>query len=131
MTDEVDYTDKYNTALNVDETQKFTDWSSQQNRDVNNDKFDYDIQGWWQKNQDQSLDGGHLTDQWKKPNHPTFSDQSQYNGVDGQYGGTWQPQSNGSFNFLASETNTRMMDPSDLSDYFKKVEPGNNVLFNP
>lgn len=130
---DVDYTDKYNTSLNPIESAAYSAWSDKNTllsgRDVNKDKYDYDLQGWWQSNQSQDLSGGHLTDDWKKPNHPTFSDQSIYNGVDGNNGGTWQTNSDNTYSFHASDTNMRMMDPADLADYFDKVEKGNSVLF--
>lgn len=132
---ETDYTDKYNTSLNPIESAAYSKWQTNNTimagRDVSKDKYDYDIQGWWKQNQDQNLTGGHLTDDWKKPNHPTFSDQSIYHGVDGNNGGTWGKNQDGSWNFSASDTNMQMSDPAELSKYFDKVEPGNTVSFPP
>lgn len=41
------------------------------------DTQDYDMRGAW-LNGARANGNGHFTDQFKKPNHPTFSDQSQY-----------------------------------------------------
>lgn len=114
---------------------KFKDWTQAQStatgRDVSSDLYDYDMRGWWQQNQDASLDGAHLTDIFKKPNHPTFSTQSQYHGADGHQGGEWAPQPDGTYSFKPGSTNMMMHGPDALTDYFKQVEPGNRLLLPP
>ena len=66
---------------------------------------------------------GHGADLYKKPNHPTFSKDSKYNGVDGYQGGVWSTESN-STKFTASDTNMTFMSPNQLKRYFQQVEPG-------
>jgi len=127
-----DYSNFYNTELTPQEQSSFNNWANQQSsalgRNVLNDKYDYDMQGWWKDNNGASLKGGHLTDQYKKPNHPTFSDQSQYHGINGNIGGKWNKLDNGSYTFTPGQTNLQMFDPEELNDYFSKVEPTNKLL---
>ena len=91
---EMMYTDRFNTSLNEEESNAFNDWvaeeSKRQGRDIMMDKGAYDIQGFWKSGDYKKMDqDNHGTDTWKKPNHPTFSNQSKYHGVDGFYGGNW------------------------------------------
>jgi hypothetical protein len=123
-----DFTSKYNTELTSEEQQQFKLWATNQNRNISNEAYDYDIQGWWKNNKNVNLDDGHLTDKFKKPNHPTFSDQSQYHNVDNNIGGTWKTLPNGSYSFIPSKTNLEMFKEDELKDYFKRVEPGNILL---
>lgn len=127
-----DFTKKYNTDLSPKEDANFDDWvkkqSSSVGRDVSKDLYDYDLKGWWKSNPNTDLQGGHLTDQFKKPNHPTFSTGSQYSGQDGLMGGQWSQAQNGSFSFAPGPTNLQNFNPSELSDYFRRVEPGNQLL---
>lgn len=128
----VDYSSKYNTPLNANQEALFNSWLSKQSiatgRDVAKDLYDYDLKGWWKNNQGIDLNDGHLTDTYKKPNHPTFSDQSQYHGVDGNQGGSWQQQQNGSWSYAPSATNLQMYKSDELQQYFKQVEPGNQLI---
>src|SRR5258708_36323091 len=82
-----DFTALYNTALSSDEEPAFQHWVGEQSKatgkDISNDLYDYDLRGWWQQNPGENLKGGHLTDKFKKPNHPTFSTISQYHDVNG------------------------------------------------
>ena len=67
--------DDYNTKLSGEDETKFQGWK-QQNM-PNDSGVDYDQRGAYQA-QFQQQPNGHWEDQFKKPNHPTFSDQSQY-----------------------------------------------------
>lgn len=129
--DPIDFTGRYNTALPAQDETQFQTWAQDQSktvgRDVAKDLYDYDLRGWWQQNQGQGLDGGHLTDTFKKPNHPTFSTQSQYHGADGNQGGEWAQQPSGAWSFTPGATNMTMHGPEALGDYFKRVEPGNQL----
>ena len=82
----VDMTDQYNTKLSKAEEEKFQTWAEENGRAA--DLENYDLRGWWKQNGKQDS-RGHFTDEFKKPNHPTFSDESKYNGVDGFKGGAW------------------------------------------
>jgi len=97
---------------------------------VMRDTADYDLQGAY-------LSGfkpderGHLGDRYKKPNHPTFSDQSQYHGVGGNMGGRWAYE-NGRDVFYAGPTNVANMGgPQGLQGYFQKYEPGVQLVLPP
>jgi hypothetical protein len=88
------FRDKYNTSLTQEEEKEFNKWvakeSKKQGRDILMDKGAYDVQGFWKSGDWKNRDAdNHGTDTWKKPNHPTFSNQSKYNGAGGWYGGNW------------------------------------------
>ena len=92
--------EKYNTPLKKGEKRKFATWVKEENerqgRDIMFDKGTYDVQGFWKSGDYKNIDGdGHGSDKWKKPNHPTFSNESIYRGSDKNYGGKWGP--NGAF----------------------------------
>lgn len=112
-----DYTDKYNTELSPDEEAKFQKWAKDKGHD--GDVYDYDLRGAYKEGAGQS-DNGHFTDKYKKPNHPTFSDQSKYHKVDGHEGGRWD-EVGGKTSFTAGPTNH--LSTEELKRYFKQVEP--------
>jgi Large polyvalent protein associated domain 23 len=90
---------------------------------------DYDMRGYYKANPDMvpNQEGQHYPDTYKKPNHPTFSDESIYHGHDGNEGGHWGTE-NGQDTFTPGPTNLKNWGRSGLQDYFKRVEP--NVKLN-
>ena len=86
------------------------------------------MRGAWQAGEGQG-GNGHFTDRFKKPNHPTFSNESIYNGADGQYGGEWL-NILGRDVFVPTETNLAQNDSEWLRKYFAEVEPS-ALLMNP
>lgn len=126
-----DYSDKYNTPLSEKEQGGFEGWAAAQSaatgRDVTRDLYDYDLQGAWKSNPNVDM-RGHLTDEFKKPNHPTFSTVSQYHGVNGEQGGTWAQAADGSYSFAPGATNLKKYSKDELSKYFERVEKGNQLL---
>lgn len=86
------------------------------------DNPDYDMAGYERKygKPDQS-NGQHLTDEFKLPNHVTFSDQSQYSS-EKLAGGTWKEGGAGRYVFTPSEQNLRLFSPEDYANYFSKYE---------
>lgn len=74
----------YNTNLSSRTERKYQDWKNQTAPDDSGE--DYDYRGAYLAGEHPGEDG-HMTDHFKKPNHPTFSDESQY----GQFGnpGHW------------------------------------------
>lgn len=120
-----DMTSRYNTTLLPAQEQAYQEWLAQQSRlsgrDVSRDNYDYDLRGLFASG---GFGGGngHAGDRFKKPNHPTFSDQSQYHGADGYEGGRWL-QVNDQTSFTPSATNIANMGTAGLGDYFTKVEP--------
>ena len=114
--------DPYTTALTPNEEHQFQSWSRQKGYDPALETEDYDLRGAWKGGASQS-DNGHLTDQYKKPWHPTFSDQSQYNGITGEDGGKWTEDGNGDWSFTPGAANMRYWPPDKLRDYFQRIEP--------
>lgn len=129
--DPLDYTDKYNTQLSADEAANYQKWlaalSAKNGRDMSTDTYNYDMRGAFKAGAGQA-ENGHFTDQFKKPNHPTFSDQSQYNGADGHVGGAWSKGKNGKWVFTASPQQMQIQSPEDLRSYFKRVEPDSQLV---
>ena len=130
-----DYSAAYNTALTPAEEAAYQAWGAQQaaqtGRNPAADTYDYDMRGFW-KSGGSFADNGHAGDQFKKPNHPTFSTFSQYNGADGAQGGTWTGGQNGQpWVFAPSPTNLQFYPPPALQQYFQQREPGNQLALPP
>ena len=76
-------TTNYNTHLSPKDEEKFREWRKKLPKNLQSD-YDYDLRGYWYVYRDTPLgepqeDGlVHLTDEFKKPNHPTFSNESRY-----------------------------------------------------
>lgn len=108
------YVSNYNTGLNQQEFNEFWNWAKQRRGtqdDVLWEMGNYDLQGYWKAakqaelkrkqgqrledwEQNLSLDPkGHLIDMWKKPNHPTFSNESRYHSKQTP-GGQWKQVGN-------------------------------------
>ncbi len=91
--------------------------SKLEGRDVSADEQDYDLESFY-KDQKQSSPPGHLPDTYKKPNHPTFSDQSKYHVPIINSGGSWNDEGN----FTPSDVNLKNMSSPQLQQYFNEVE---------
>jgi hypothetical protein len=93
MADPDDMTERYNTPLSPAEEKNYQSWAKKAGRD--RDVYDYDMRGAWKQGitADRS---GHFPDTYKKPNHPTFSNESIYHGRDGHFGGYWDQDETGS-----------------------------------
>jgi hypothetical protein len=100
----------------------YKDWlayqSKLQNRDVSLDEQEYDLPAYFKNQKYNPKDLGHLEDTYKKPNHPTFSDQSMYNIPVIQQGGAWSEEGT----FKPSKLNLENMGRSNLQKYFNEVE---------
>jgi hypothetical protein len=114
-----DFTDQYNTALSPAEEALFQAWAAKAGR--LGDTRDYDLRGAWKANAHAAANG-HLPDTYKKPNHPTFSSESIYNGINGALGGKWTQQGS-RWIFQATPYNVQNMGPDALHLYFRHVEP--------
>jgi hypothetical protein len=96
----------------------------------------YDLEGYIGKNgiPDQSK-GQHLTDEFKLPNHITFSTQSKYSTPETP-GGIWAVEKKGktpeedTWGYTPSDFVIKQQGVDKLSDYFKKSEP-NSILHLP
>jgi hypothetical protein len=115
-----DFSDRDNTQLTPVEEAEFRQWKRA------GDVYDYDARGAWKAIRDGRMNGpderDHLEDPFKKPNHPTFSDESIYHGFKG-LGGHWDKDANGNYvGFTPGITN--QYSPSELARYFFMYEPG-------
>jgi len=83
---------------------------------------DYDYAGYIAKYgvPDQSK-GQHLTDEFKLPNHPTFSNESKYSNPDIQ-GGRWLKGGNTQYMFEPSKQNINNLGSEGLTNYFQRYE---------
>ena len=89
---------------------------------------DYDMRGAWaQLGGNLPAQGAHFTDQFKKPNHPTFSGGSQYS-TPAQPGGNWTQLPDGRWAFMPSQTNLDQMGTGGLQRYFQEREPDSFLL---
>lgn len=129
---------KYDTKLSPKDEQMFINWAIK-NGKVNDaglpDTYDYDLRGAWKAITSGKMNGqderGHLGDLYKKPNHPTFSNQSMYNGVDGLNGGQWI-EHNGKTYFTPSSWNVDNIGGlANMQNYINKAERGAAELSSP
>ena len=68
--------DKYNTVLSMDDEVKFQAWKKQYAPKDSGE--DYDLRGAFKAGLTPDPKTGHWPDTYKKPNHPTFSNESKY-----------------------------------------------------
>jgi hypothetical protein len=78
----------------------------------------------------QEATGNHLTDEFKLPNHPTFSTDSPYSSPDMQ-GGTWQSGGKDRWNFQPSDFNLQQYPLDKLLEYFKTRERKGTFITRP
>lgn len=82
-------TTSYDTALNPDEEAAFQQWK--QKNAPNDSGDDYDLRGAFKAGLQPDAKTGHWPDAFKKPNHPTFSNESQYAvGENAKLAGHWE-----------------------------------------
>lgn len=129
-----DFSDRYNTKLAPAEEKAFQGWlgdlSKAKGYDAKADLRDYDLRGAF-KSGVTADERGHLTDEFKKPNHPTFSSESIYSGKDGFTGGQWVGDDQSGWNYQASPTNLKFRTPEQLQQYFQRVEPNSQLMLPP
>ena len=138
--DDTFYTDNYNTDLSPKAEEKFQAWLKEQSkakgRDMSKDLMDYDLRGFWKSGAHAEEKSGHGPDTYKKPNHPTFSDESKYSGMlapqGGNYmGGKWDKDDDNNDTFTPSEHSLKYLNsPDKLKEYMAKREP-NTILILP
>lgn len=119
-----DYSDKFNTVLAPDEEEKYQAWATENHREK--DVYDYDLRGAWKELQSGTMsedERGHLGDKYKKPNHPTFSDQSIYSGQGGVVGGVWSRNAEGKDVYTPGRK-LSSVEADRLRRYFLRNEPG-------
>lgn len=120
----------YNTTLSPGDELAFNRWLGGHPKS-RRDLADYDVRGAWQAHAIPA--SGHGPDTWKKPNHPTFSAESIWNGP-GRQGGTWvppadNPEGQRGWSFFASPDNLRYRDANALRAYFgSPSEPDSRLV---
>lgn len=120
-----DYSARFNTKLAPDEEQRFEGWRAKLPKRLQN-MSDYDLRGAWKAGAQEAANG-HLPDRFKKPNHPTFSDESIYSGVEGAQGGHWSQDANGKWTFTPGATNLETFGREGLLNYFQRAEPDSTL----
>lgn len=88
---------------------------------------DYDLRGAYSEGimPDERM---HMPDKYKKPNAPTFSNESIYS--DGS-AGDWTKDRNGDWVFTAGPANFKGQTPMDLLNYWKHAEPDAQLIMPP
>lgn len=120
-------TSSYDTPLTPEQATDYNRWRATLPPALQN-TADYDLQGAYLASA--QVDGrAHMTDQFKKPNHMTFSEGSQYSTQQTQ-GGKWTAAGDGSYVFWASPYNVQMHPLLEMQKYFSEVEPGNIAVAN-
>lgn len=122
----------YDTRLTPGEEEQFRAWAEAQSRrlgrPVLRDIEDYDLRGLFKQIRGGDLEPGHFTDQFKKPNHPTFSTQSQYSGRGSMVGGEWTADPQEKWSFQASPHNVESRGAEGLVRYFMEREPDAKLI---
>lgn len=115
----------YDTALSPQEETRFQQWQSRLPHNLQGTD-DYDLRGAF-LGAAREAGNGHLPDTWKKPNHFTFSNDSQYSSPQ-QPGGQWVEDGRGGSMFWASPTNLQYHSPLSLMRYFNEAEPDSGFI---
>lgn len=118
-----DMSGQYNTQLTPEQETEYKIWAKQQGRE--RDVENYDLRGAWLELQNGTMtedERGHLGDKYKKPNHPTFSTESIYNGKDGYQGGVWSR--NGNVDVYTPQHKLTPEQAKRLKLYFAQNEEG-------
>lgn len=79
---------QFETKLTPEEEQQFQQWKQQYA--PNDSGYDYDLRGAFKAGLKPDPQTGHFPDTFKKPNHPTFSNQSMYASQRPDLAGSWQ-----------------------------------------
>ena len=94
------FVSNYNTGLTQDEFNEFWKWANDRYKGQDNVLYEmgaYDLQGAWKDIKAGKIQfdpvNGHLPDTYKKPNHPTFSNESRYHSKETP-GGKWEQVGN-------------------------------------
>ena len=127
----------YNTGLTPEEEMIYSSWlaksSAARGRDISLDEFTYDVRGFAKSVGWKPLgkEAEHGPDTYKKPNHPTFSDESVYSGAKSPWGGVFTGGhwlADGSF--IPTPTMLKTTHPKKwLEEYFRKYEKGVGLMF--
>jgi hypothetical protein len=112
----------FRTGLSRDQQAGYDAWRSALPKGLQNTE-DYDLAGAYLDSVGMS-GNGHFTDQFKRPNHITFSDQSQYSSPE-NHGGTWDEIFG---TYTPGAANLRYRTSDDIARYIKEREPGTRYM---
>lgn len=125
-----DFTSKFNTPIPPEKQQEYAAWKAKYA--PNDSGSDYDYAGAFLAGENPSGESGHFTDKFKKPNHPTFSNESQYNGTTDEKGVRYQGGKWGdNDSFTPGTTNLTTHGVEALQKYFKEREPNSKLILTP
>lgn len=115
----------YNSYIAEQDEPKYQEWlRTQKAKGQSTDDKDYDMRGFWLSGKAQA-ENGHFTDEFKKPSHPTFSNESKYS--NGEItGGQWTPPDDGGakgWSFKPSSYNLQQRTPEQLQKYMNESDP--------
>jgi len=131
----------YNTELDEENEARFQKWVASQSkargRDMSNEDIDYDLRGYWLSGGYKAEASGHMPDTYKKPNHPTFSNESVYHGKiapqGGKFdGGVWEGDEKSGWTFKPTNhmlRNTHRLET--LKRYMAENEKGVKLVLPP
>lgn len=80
--------DKFDTKLSPKEEKSFQEWKSK--NAPKDSGVDYDLRGAYKEHNYPDIRSGHWPDKHKKPNHPTFSNESKYAKDYPEKAGRWE-----------------------------------------
>ena len=116
--------DEYDTGLGAAGEAAYTTWKKSLPKNLQNES-DYDLRGFYKKYGEKAIEEGqHLTDEFKKPNHPTFSKESKYY-KKGLWAGEWDDK--GNFN-IPYDTPKEILDR--LLDYWENSDEEGDIVIN-
>jgi len=110
-------------------------YAKSKNFKIENLTRDYDLQGYYKKHKGVDLPEIitpelHLNDEFKKPNHITFSNGSIYSTPE-HTGGQWKNEKedeSGAWSFIPTEYNLKNTPTNKLQEYFNTYEKGSNLI---
>ncbi len=118
----VEWADSFNTPIPEDKFWEFMRWmqeeSSIKGRDMFREMDVYDFPGYWANIKKHTEPTEHYPDTYKKPYHPTFSDESIYHGKAGLIGGHWE-ENEKKWTFKPGRTNLGFHGKKGIVDYLR------------
>jgi len=111
---------KYDTPLTEKQWNDYQDWAKKSGKNPAEEERDYDLRGFYLTHPEPMKPGEHGKDTFKKPWHPTFSDESKYSTPENP-GGKWEQKGN-DWHFRPSSTNLKYRTREQLQHYFDKYE---------
>jgi hypothetical protein len=111
---------KYDTPLTEEQWDKYQDWAKKSGKNPAEEERDYDLRGFYLTHPEPMKSGEHGKDTFKKPWHPTFSDESKYSTPENP-GGKWERKGN-DWHFHPSGTNLKYRTREQLQHYFDRYE---------